>query len=69
MNSQRSSRAAGGLRYLVLRILAATKGDNTDAVSLDQAYDDGNVLTGAIRWRTGGGTNPDTVKILLEPIS
>jgi prepilin-type N-terminal cleavage/methylation domain-containing protein len=64
-----ATNSSTGLRYLVMRVLGFTKGDSTDASALDQTYDDGNVLTGAIRWRNGGGTAPDTLKILLQPIS
>ena len=67
---------ANGTRYMVLRAPSTSFDNGASALLLDQMYDDGNLSTGAIRYRictaapacTGSNT-PDTLKFLLMPIS
>lgn len=61
------SGSSTGIRYMTLRAIIPQGAGNNDATLLDQLYDDGNVLTGSYRWRSG--TTFDTLKILLLPIS
>lgn len=66
------SSVATGSRYLVLKaLIAGGKGTaSADALLFDQTYDDGDLNGGSIRWRAGNGsTSPDTVKIILMPMS
>jgi prepilin-type N-terminal cleavage/methylation domain-containing protein len=60
---------AGGQRYMVLsvpmKIGATTVNDSLSILDLDRQFDDGVLLTGSIRYRTGA---IDTLKFLLMPI-
>ena len=57
--------ASGGQRYMVLKV-AMPVNDSLSALQLDGQFDDGNLTTGAIRYRKG---TTDTVKFLILPIS
>lgn len=61
--------AAAGQRYMVLsvpmKVGAATVNDSLSILDLDRQFDDGVLLTGSIRYRTGA---IDTLKFLLMPI-
>lgn len=60
---------AGGQRYMVLsipmKVGATTVNDSLSALELDRQFDDGVLLTGSIRYRTG---TVDTLKYLIMPI-
>ena len=55
--------SAGGQRYMVLKV-AMPVNDSSRALTLDSQFDDGNLLTGAMRYRKGA---IDTVKFLILP--
>jgi prepilin-type N-terminal cleavage/methylation domain-containing protein len=55
-----------GQRYMVIKIIMPVK-DSLSALSLDSQFDDGNLLTGSIRYRAAAAA--DTLKFLLLPIS
>jgi prepilin-type N-terminal cleavage/methylation domain-containing protein len=57
---------ASGQRYMVVKIIMPVK-DSLSALFLDSQFDDGNLLTGAIRYRAAAAA--DTLKFLLLPIS
>jgi len=57
---------ATGQRYMVLKVIMPVR-DSISALSLDSQFDDGSLLTGNIRYRTGGPS--DTLKFLILPIS
>ncbi|HEY9226537.1 MAG TPA: hypothetical protein VIP11_07830, partial [Gemmatimonadaceae bacterium] len=56
---------AGGQRYMVLKV-AMPVNDSLSVLQLDGQFDDGNLNTGAVRYRKGA---VDTVKFLILPIS
>jgi prepilin-type N-terminal cleavage/methylation domain-containing protein len=60
---------AGGQRYMVvsvpMKVGAAIANDSLSALEIDRQFDDGVLLTGSIRYRTG---TTDTLKFLLMPI-
>ena len=60
-----TSSASGGQRYMVLKV-AMPVNDSLSALQLDSQFDDGNLSTGAMRYRKGA---TDTVKFLIIPIS
>lgn len=60
-----ASSVSTGNKFLVLKV-AMPASDQAGATALDQLYDDGNILTGSIRYRTG---TVDTLKFILLPIS
>jgi prepilin-type N-terminal cleavage/methylation domain-containing protein len=61
--------AAGGQRYMVvavpMKVGATIVNDSLSALEIDRHFDDGVLLTGSIRYRTG---TTDTLKFLLMPI-
>ncbi len=57
---------ATGQRYMMIKIIMPVK-DSISALSLDSQFDDGNLLTGSIRYRAAAAA--DTLKFLLLPIS
>lgn len=57
---------ASGQRYMVMKVIMPVK-DSMSALSLDSQFDDGNLQTGSIRYRTAPAA--DTLKFLLLPIS
>jgi len=57
---------AAGQRYMMLKIIMPVK-DSLSALYLDSQFDDGNLQTGAIRYRAAAAA--DTLKFLLLPIS
>jgi prepilin-type N-terminal cleavage/methylation domain-containing protein len=57
---------ASGQRYMVMKVIMPVK-DSMSAKSLDSQFDDGNLQTGSIRYRTAAAA--DTLKLLLLPIS
>jgi prepilin-type N-terminal cleavage/methylation domain-containing protein len=57
--------AAGGQRYMVLKVVMPVN-DSLSVLQLDGQFDDGNLNTGAMRYRKGA---TDTVKFLILPIS
>jgi len=60
-----ASHTASGQRYLVLKV-AMPVNDSLSVLQLDSQFDDGNLLTGTIRYRKG---TTDTLKLLVMPIS
>ncbi|MGH7619580.1 MAG: prepilin-type N-terminal cleavage/methylation domain-containing protein [Gemmatimonadaceae bacterium] len=58
--------AAAGQRYMMLKVIMPVK-DSLSALTLDSQFDDGNLLTGSIRYRAAAAA--DTLKFLLLPIS
>jgi type IV pilus assembly protein PilE len=58
-----SSPGSSDMMYLVVTI---PKADQTTALALDAAMDDGVLTTGAIRWKAG---TTDTLKFLALPIN
>jgi prepilin-type N-terminal cleavage/methylation domain-containing protein len=67
--------AATGTRFMVLKAAVRSGDLGAAALMLDQSYDDGNLLTGAIRYRVCSqapacsNTSNDTLKVLLLPVS
>jgi len=67
--------SATGTRFMVLKAAVPSGDLGAAALQLDQAYDDGNLLTGSIRYRVCtqvpvcSNTARDTLKILLVPVS
>ncbi len=57
---------AAGQRYMMVKVIMPVK-DSMSALSLDSQFDDGNLQTGSIRYRTAAAA--DTLKFLLLPIS
>jgi prepilin-type N-terminal cleavage/methylation domain-containing protein len=64
-----------GTRFMVLKAAVPSGDLGAAALLLDQSYDDGNLLTGSIRYRVCtqapacSNTANDTLKILLVPVS
>lgn len=58
--------AAAGQRFMTLKVIMPVK-DSISAKFLDSQFDDGNLLTGSIRYRAAAGA--DTLKFLILPIS
>jgi prepilin-type N-terminal cleavage/methylation domain-containing protein len=56
---------ATGQRYMVVVVPGL---DSSMAVALDNMFDDGNILTGSIRWRKHVGSERDTLKFLMMPV-
>jgi type II secretory pathway pseudopilin PulG len=54
-----------GIKYAIVLVPAI---DNTTAIALDAAIDDGVATTGALRWRVNPGGGKDTLKLLAIPI-
>ncbi len=60
-----ASHTNGGQRYMVLKVIMPVN-DSLSVLQLDAQFDDGNLLTGNIRYRKG---TVDTLKLLVMPIS
>ncbi|HTR77957.1 MAG TPA: prepilin-type N-terminal cleavage/methylation domain-containing protein [Gemmatimonadaceae bacterium] len=60
-----NTHTTGGTRYLIILVPGV---DSLTAVALDNLYDDGNTLTGFIRWRKNPGGGRDTLKVLATPL-
>jgi hypothetical protein len=57
--------STAGIKYLVVLLPGV---DTLTAAALDNLFDDGNVLTGSIRWRKNPGNAKDTLKMLAMPV-
>jgi prepilin-type N-terminal cleavage/methylation domain-containing protein len=60
-----STAGVGNVLYLVVPIAGM---DQTTALALDAAVDDGVLTTGAVRWKAKGAGVADTLKFLAMPI-
>ena len=67
--------SATGTRFMVLKAAVQSGDLGAAALMLYQSYDDGNLLTGSIRYRVCtqapacSNTTHDTLKVLLVPVS
>lgn len=59
------SSTAGGQKYMVVLLPMA---DSLAGLEIDKQFDDGNLQTGAIRYKVKGASGSDTLKYLLMPI-